>query len=372
MNSEAVFFFIKSDVVILGMARKKDKMNVKGVALFLVGTVMLISFGFYAFQIVYSPNILVERESRVVIIPRDADFKKVQDILYDGHIVNDLVSFSFLAKLMSYNDNIKPGRYLLEPNMTNIQAIRKLRAGEQTPVNITFNNVRTIDQLAPKITERLSISEDEFNAALVKFLDSNEDGFTSETIVSMFIPNTYEVYYSVSADELVERMRDEYFRFWNEARRKKAEKLGFSTFEISTLASIVQAETSKGEEKPTVAGLYLNRLQKGMALQADPTLVFASGDFELKRILNVHKEIESPYNTYKYKGLPPGPINMPTIQSIDAVLNYKEHDYLYMCAKEDFSGYHAFAVTYEEHLRNARRYQRQLTIEQRKARINPR
>ena len=351
------------------MARK-EQVNTKGLIIFLVVTVMLISMGFYTFQIIYSPNIRVELDSKVLIISSDDTFKDVQNILYDGHYVNDLISFSFLSKLMKYNENVKPGRYMLEKNMSNVQAIRMLRAGVQKPVKITFNNVRLLKNLGEKITKYLEVSEEEFNAELANYLSTNEDGFNSETLISMFIPNTYELYYSISAKELINRMNSEYHKFWNEAREKKANELGLTKTEVSTLASIVQAERSKNEESKRIAGLYLNRLHKDIALQADPTLVFASRDFGLKRVLNVHKEIQSPYNTYINKGLPPGPINMPSIHSIDAVLDFESHNFLYMCAREDFSGYHNFAATYEQHMVNARKYQRQLSIEQRKARQN--
>jgi UPF0755 protein len=196
----------------------------------------------------------------------------------------------------------------------------------------------------------------------------NEYGFNKDNIICMFIPNTYEVYYTISADQLIERMYDEYQNFWNEERKQKANELGLSPIEVSILASIVQAESIKRDEAPIIAGLYLNRLKQGIPLQADPTLVFAVGDFTIKRVLNEHKEVESPYNTYKNKGLPPGPINMPEIATIDAVLNYKPSNYLYMCAKEDFSGYHNFTASYNEHLKNARRYQAALTREQQIAR----
>jgi len=185
--------------------------------------------------------------------------------------------------------------------------------------------------------------------------------------MTMFIPNTYEVYYNVSPEALVDRMHHEYELFWTADRKAKAKEVGLTEIEVSILASIVQAETIKNAEAPVIAGLYLNRLRKGIALQADPTLVFAVGDFSLKRVLNEHKEIDSPYNTYKYPGLPPGPVNMPSIRSIDAVLNYTKSNYYYMCAKEDFSGNHNFTNSYEEHMKNAARYQRALTIEQEKA-----
>ena len=346
------------------MARQQ-KIGTFKLAFFLVSTIMAISFAFYGYQITNSPNILVDKESRVIIIGKDMTFKELQDALYKGGYVNDLVSFSFLSKLMNYSENIKPGRFLLERNMNNMEAIRRLRAGDTEPVNITFNNIRTIQELGSKITKNLLMTEEEFNAALTEYLGTNDLGFTSETVISLFIPNTYEVYYSTTAKDLIERMEREYRAFWNEDRIGKAEKTGLSMIEVSTLASIVQGETMKADEKSRVAGLYLNRLRKNMLLQADPTVKFAVNDFSLKRVLKEHTEVDSPYNTYKYAGLPPGPINMPSISSIDAVLNFESHNYVYMCAKEDFSGYHNFAVNYDEHLINARKYQRQLTIEQR-------
>jgi UPF0755 protein len=195
---------------------------------------------------------------------------------------------------------------------------------------------------------------------------SNKSGLNKDNVLVMFIPNTYEVYYNVSPAALTKKMYQEYENFWNTERKAKAKKLGLTPIEVSILASIVQAESVRADEAPTIAGLYLNRLKQGIPLQADPTLVFAVGDFTLKRILNIHKEIDSPYNTYRNTGLPPGPINMPEIQSLEAVLNYVPSDYIYMCAKEDFSGRHNFTSNYQEHMNNAIRYQRALTIEQRK------
>jgi UPF0755 protein len=334
--------------------------------LFLVASVLSITFIFYGYQMVYTPNILVDKDSRIFLVTRDATFRDVQLALSDQGIVNDMVSFSFLARLMDYDESIKPGRYQLSRNMSNIQAIRILRAGKQVPVNITFNNVRLIDELGEKITRNTSMTHEEFDKALDEFLATNNEGFTPENIIGMFIPNTYEVYYNISGSGLVERMHAEYKKFWNEERKAKAKALGLTPFEVSTLASIVQAENTRGDEAPVIAGLYLNRLKREMPLQADPTLVFASGDFALKRVLNIHKEIDSPYNTYKYIGLPPGPINMPTISSLTAVLNPDPNNYIYMCAKDDFSGRHNFASTYEDHLRNATRYQQALTREQKK------
>lgn len=334
----------------------------------LLFTILLSSFGFYAYQVIYSPNILVEKQEEVLIIPKDATFKDVQNMLYDRDIVQDLVSFSFLAKLMNYDERVKYGRYKLEPNMTNIQAIRLLRSGNEEEVNVTFNNVRLKKDLAKKITRNINMRPQEFLHALDSFVQANGHGFNKHNVISMFIPNTYKVYYFISPEDLIERMHFEYKKFWDEERMAKANAIGLKPTEVSTLASIVQAESIKKSESSKIAGLYLNRLERGIPLQADPTLVFAAGDFTIKRVLNVHKEIDSPYNTYKYRGLPPGPINMPEIHNIDAVLNAEDHKYLYMVAKEDFSGYHYFSETYTEHLRNAAKYQENLTREQRKAR----
>ena len=344
----------------------------KRLIIFLLFSILGISFTFYAYQVVYTPNILVDKEDRLFLVKEGASFKDIQKELHEGSYVQDLVSFSFLARLRGYDDQIKPGRYKLRKNMSNLEALRILRSGTQEPVRITFNNVRLIRELAEKITKNLDMTAEEFEARLINFAMTNKDGFNKNNVLTMFIPNTYEVYFNIAPDALIKRMQNEYHNFWNEERKEKAKKVGLTQVEVSILAAIVQAESVKEDEAPKIAGLYLNRLKKGIALQADPTLVYAVGDFSLKRILNGHKQIDSPYNTYKYPGLPPGPINLPEIGSIDAVLNYVPSDYYYMCAREDFSGYHNFTNSYQEHMNNAIRYQRALTIEQRKAAQNKR
>jgi UPF0755 protein len=338
----------------------------KRLILFLLLSILGISFSFYGYQMVYTPNFLVGMESRILFVKEGATFKDVQDELHEGEYVQDLISFSFLAKLMGYDHQIKSGRYVIRKDMSNLEAIRVLRSGKQEPVDVTFNNVRLISDLSEKITHNLGMKPAEFEAALIKFSMNNNAGFTKDNVMAMFIPNTYEVYFNITPDGLVQRMKAEYEKYWNNERRQQAKEIGFKPIEVSVLASIVQAESIRPEEAPVIAGLYINRLRKGIALQADPTLVFAVGDFSLKRVLNEHKAIDSPYNTYKYAGLPPGPINLPEIRSLDAVLNYSPSDYLYMCAKEDFSGRHNFTSSYQEHMNNAIRYQRALTIEQRK------
>jgi UPF0755 protein len=333
---------------------------------FLVIAILGISFAYYAYQVVYTPNILLDKEDAILKIDSGSTFKDLQKTLHEGRYVNDLVSFSFLARLMNYDENLKPGRFKLKKGMTNLEAIRFLRSGIQEPVKITFNNVRLPSELSEKITRNLAITKTEFEAQLLQFAMNNSYGFNKDNVISMFIPNTYEVYQNISPEGLIERMHGEYKNFWTAERLEKAKAVGLTPHEVSVLASIVQAESVRKEEAPLIASLYLNRLKKGMPLQADPTLVFAVGDFTLKRVLNEHKEIDSPYNTYLNSGLPPGPINMPEIKSLDAVLNYAQTDYFYMCAKEDFSGRHNFTNDYKEHLRNAAKYQRALTIEQKK------
>lgn len=345
----------------------KPEVPKKKLVIFLAASMLLISFTFYFYQIYFTANFLLDKEDKLFVIQPGSSFQQVQRDLVKGGFVNDIVSFSFVARLAGFDKRIKPGRYYLKKNMNNRQALQALTSGRSEEVKVTFTHVRLISDLGEKITANIGVTEKEFYDALDKFIANNEDGFNKDNILTMFIPNTYMVYFNVIPESLIARFNNEYHSFWNIERLDKARALGLTPIEVSILASIVQAEISKTEEGPVVAGLYLNRLKKDIPLQADPTLVFASGDFTLKRVLNEHKEIDSPYNTYKYTGLPPGPINMPYISSIDAVLNYKKNTYLYMCAREDFSGFHNFASTLDEHQKNARRYQRALTAEMKKA-----
>lgn len=324
-------------------------------------SVLLTSLSFYFYQAFFSPNALIDKEEPYTLkIPSNAVFKNVSDSLYNNNIINDVITFSFVAKVMKYQEAVKPGLYTIPPRTNNLNLVRLLRSGKQTPVNVTFNNVRVKEDLAEKITRNLEISEDQFLNLVMDTVYIRKFGFEEETIMAMFIPNTYEMWWNSSPENLFDRMYKEYERFWTEDRKQKAANIGLSPLEVSTLASIVQAETQKADERARVAGVYMNRLKIKMPLQADPTLVFAAGDFSIKRVLNIHKEIDSPYNTYKYAGLPPGPINLPEISALDAVLNYENHQYFYFCAKDDFSGYHAFATNLNEHLNNARRYQNAL------------
>lgn len=321
---------------------------------------LLVMVVFTGYQYFFTPNILVEREDTHLYITENTDFPKLLRFVTEQGIVTDPISFGFIAKLLKYQDNIKPGKYLLRKNMTNIDAVRYLRKGISEIEKIQFNQARLPENVAGRICNQLQAD----SATLLSMLKNPElvksYGFDTTTIIAMFIPNTYEFYWNTKEEAILKKMKKEYDRFWTADRKAKAEKLGLTPIQVSTLASIVQAETYQSDEKPMVAGLYLNRLRQGIIMQADPTLIFAHRDFTIKRVYNKHKEIDSPYNTYMYVGLPPGPINMPAISSIDAVLNAVDHEYIFMCAKGDCSGYHNFAVTNAEHNKNRVIYEKNL------------
>jgi UPF0755 protein len=293
-------------------------------------------------------------------ISTGASYDEIVENLLDKGIITDLEGFNWVAEKKNYSSKIKPGRYLISNGMTNSSLIDLLRSGKQEPVNISFLSVRTIEQLAGKISQQIEAD----SLQLIQYFTDMEVishyGFTKETFISIFIPNTYQFYWNTSAEEFVQRMAAEFKAFWNEDRLAKAHVMGYSQSQVSTLASIVEQETQKNDEKSRIAGVYINRLNTGMKLQADPTVIFAIGDFTIRRVLHRHLEFDSRYNTYKYAGLPPGPICIPSISSIDAVLNYEHHSYVYFCAREDFSGYHNFARTLTQHNANARKYQNAL------------
>jgi UPF0755 protein len=309
--------------------------------------------GYQLYMYVFNENVKTEK---AFIIPEGATFSQVLDTLETNDILLNYKAFRWVSKKKDYPDLIKPGRYIFIKGMNTNQIVNKLRAGEQEPLDVTFNNARFKEDLAEKVSRYIQADS---LSILQLFNDKKkieEFGFTPETFKAMFIPNTYEFYWTTSADEFASRMKREFDRFWNETRLQKAETIGLTPVEVTTLASIVQEETVKPDELKRVAGLYVNRLNRGMLLQADPTVKFAVGDFSLRRILNVHLETDSPYNTYKNAGLPPGPINFPEVSAIDAVLDYEKHNFLYMVAREDFSGYHNFSRTLAEHNRHAARY----------------
>ncbi len=327
--------------------------------------ILVITSGLYVlyvfYSVVYAPNTdLGDRTETHVYIPTGSSYEDVFNLLIKQEVLRNPHSFDRLAKRKNYPGRVRPGRYLIRHGMGNNDLINLLRSGEQHPVWLTFNNIRTREQLAGVIASQLELD----SASIINVMLDNEImhalGFNTLTGKLMFIPNTYQVFWTISPEQLVERMHREYLNYWNSARLQQADHIGLTPIETGILASIVQSETSKPEEFARIAGVYINRLNRNIPLQADPTVIYAMGDFTITRVLNHHLQYDSPYNTYLYSGLPPGPITLPEPRVIDAVLNYEEHDYLYFCALDDLSGYHAFARTYSEHLVNARRYRQAL------------
>ena len=322
----------------------------------IIFSTILTTGSVYTYQMLYSPNFLINAEDKFIIIKENTDFNELIKKLEDDTLINDILSFSFLSKLMEYQENIKIGAYKVKMNMSNYEMITMLRSGNQTPIKLTFSYARKIEDLAEKITTKLKMSKDD----LLNYLNeniNNYSGFKKTDIISIFLPDTYEVYWNISPEKLTNKMYSEYKKFWNEERLSKLDKINLNQKEAIVLASIVASESRMLDEADRIAGLYINRLNRNMLLQADPTLIFAANDFTIRRVLNKHKKIKSPYNTYIHRGLPPGPIRLASKKYIDAVLNYEKHNYIYMCAKEDFSGYHAFATNLSDHNRNAKKFQ---------------
>lgn len=274
--------------------------------------------------------------------------------------VTDRKAFEWLAKKKNYPSHVYPGRYRIVPKMTTNELLNQLRSGEQEPLMISFNNLRTLNQLAGIIARQLEPDSTDFLKVLTDPLTMEKYGFNEKSFPAMFIPNSYEFYWTTTPGKFVERMHSEYMVFWARGRTTKADQIGLSILEVSTLASIVDQETLHDDENALIAGVFINRMKAGIPLQSDPTIIFAWQDFGIRRVLKKHKNIDSPYNTYKYKDIPPGPICIPSISVIDAVLNYEVNNYLYFCAKENFSGYHNFARTLSQHNQNARLYQKAL------------
>ena len=295
-------------------------------------------------------------KTQYLYVDNDDDIDSVYTKLDSITTSSGMAAFSMLARHSGYGDKIIPGRYALEPNMGAMRFLRNLKKGAETPLHLTIPSVRTMDKLASVLGKKLLVDSLELQKAFSDSATCARYGLDTLTIGCLFIPNTYDVYWTIPTKELLDRMQKESRVFWNSDRQRKADALGMTKVQIITLASIIDEETSNDAEKPMIAQMYLNRLKKDMPLQADPTVKFALKQFELRRIYHEHLTVSSPFNTYRNKGLPPGPIRIPSVAGIDAVLNHASHDYLYMCAKEDFSGTHNFAKTYEEHLQNAKRY----------------
>lgn len=324
-----------------------------------IGLLAILAVLFTAYVLLAPNSHTSGNKSQYLLISDNSTFETVTQQLSETGALRSVFTFTLTAKVYGYK-NIKPGRYEINPGISNLRLVHKLKTGRQSALKLTFNNIRTKEQLAGRLSKQIMAD----SASILQHL--NDSAFLTKyklnpnTSVALFIPDTYEVFWDMDADELFERMNREYDRFWNNERKEKAALIPMTQLEVSTLASIVEEETNSKAERPVVAGLYINRLKTNMPLQADPTVKFAYGDFSLRRITGTHLRTQSPYNTYKNKGLPPGPIRLATASGIDAVLNHEKHNYIFMCAKETLNGEHNFAATYAEHQVNARKYQKAL------------
>ncbi len=301
-------------------------------------------------------NNISEDAAEYLYIPTGSSIDDVERIIKENNVLLNTETFKWVATQLKYK-TIKPGKYRIKQGMSNVELVRKLRAGDQEVVKLSFQNFRLMSEFAGYVGKQLECDSLE----LINKLDSidliREYGFNEENIFCMFIPNTYEFYWNTSALKFIDKMNEQYQKFWTDDRIAKAKKIGLTKTEVSILASIVDQEALVNKEMKTIAGVYMNRINRGMKLEADPTVIFAIGNFNIKRVLNKMLAHNSPYNTYKYNGLPPGPICMPSIAAIDAVLSYEKHNYIYFCAKEDFSGYHNYASNITEHQKNAKKFQ---------------
>ncbi|MDE5708777.1 MAG: endolytic transglycosylase MltG [Alistipes sp.] len=316
-------------------------------AIAIAGSIVLVQF---------RGNAVPERYE--LFVSSKAGYEQLVDSLMPR--IRHRAAFRYYARRLDLAESFKPGHYELEPGMSVIRITRVLKLGLQTPVRVTINNVRTSAQLAQKLARQLDADSVEWMQELASQEQAARIGFDSLTLFSMFVPDSYEFYWTVSPGEFLQHMRREYDRFWTSERDRLRKRSGLSRTEVMTLASIVYEETRRSDEMPRVAGVYVNRLRKGIPLQADPTVKYAMQDFALRRILHKHLKYPSPYNTYINKGLPPSPICMPGKDAIEAVLHFEDHDYIFFCARPEFDGYHNFAKTYTEHLANARAYSAEL------------
>lgn len=330
-------------------------------AIVALGLIGLGIFSYYIYDAVFTPNTAFNNEKATIYIPTDATFQEVKERLEP--LIDDMGAFEAVAIRKKYATNIKPGKYSIKKGMTNNDIINTLRSMNE-PVRVSFNNQERLENLAGRISKQIEAD----SLSLIKaFKDAdflNNHGFNSNTAIGMYIPNSYEFFWNTSAEAFRDRMFKEYNSFWDGERNVKAKNIGLSRDQVMSLAAIVQKETAKVDERKRVAGVYMNRINNGMKLEADPTLIYAlkksKNDFNLviKRVLNKDKLIQSKYNTYMYMGVPPGPIMMPDISSIDAVLNYERHDYIFFCADINNFGYHKFAKTLAQHNRNASEYRK--------------
>jgi UPF0755 protein len=342
------------------MAKKKSRVQlVFFIFLFMVFIGVLV--GYKGWQMVFSPNVrLADKNYTFFYIRTGSDYRTVLQQLAEEKVISNTLTFDWVASLMNYPKSVKSGKYRILNGMSNRELVNLLRSGNQEQVSLVIRSMNSLKDLASLVGRKLEADSNEFYSlvtsdSVLKVLSINQ-----ETMMAMFIPNTYHFYWNSSASKVFNRLNEEYRSFWDDERKRLADSLGLNQVQVSIVASIVEKETHKRDEMPVVAGVYLNRLKKGMLLQADPTVIFAMNDATVRRVTSAMLQTESPYNTYKYKGLPPGPICIPSQMAIEAVLHPNVHHYIYFCAREDFSGYHNFAETIEQHLANARKYQHEL------------
>jgi UPF0755 protein len=332
-------------------------------AIALIGLVVMGAFAFYIYSAMFVPNTSFDEEQVELFIPTGSSYTEVSNIVTP--FLKKKNTFDALARQKKYTQNVRPGRFIIKKGMNNNEIINSIRS-QNRPITLSFNNQNSLRDLAGRVSAQIEADSLALVSRMMDVSTLEELGFTKETALSMYLPNSYEFFWNTSAQEFIERMHKEYLRFWSESRLDKANSIGLSADEVITLASIVYEESKISEEQPIVAGVYLNRLKIGMPLQADPTVKFAAYQLPkyentvIRRVLNEHKKIDSPYNTYKYPGLPPGPIAMPDLSAIEAVLNHENHKYLYFAADPERLGYHKFARSLTEHNRNARAYQNYL------------
>ena len=327
-----------------------------------VALLLAVNIGIVAGCIVikqYRYDAFAERDI-TLYVGREFTADSIFDHLAGSVRARSLNRLERLVRTKGFPDPARTGAYLITHEMSVVDVYDLLTTGSPAPVCVTFNNLRTVEDFAESMARQLLPEKEEFLTLLTDTAFCHEKGFTTASVAAMLLPDSYEVYWNTSARRLLDRMAREYNYYWSEERLRRAASIGLTPVEVATLAAIVEEETNVADELPVVAGLYINRLRRGIPLQADPTVKFAVGDPALKRILRKHLEVESPYNTYKYAGLPPGPIRIASKRAIEAVLDYRQHNYIYMCAKEDLSGRHNFASTLAEHNRNAARYHRAL------------
>jgi len=334
-------------------------MNVKKIVLIII-SLAIILIGIFAWQWYYKvfkqPLVKLDRNYTILYIPTHSNYQNVVELLYKQNIIKDTSLFNQFAGLKNYPERVKPGRYKIENGLSANALINKLRSGNQLPVKLTFNNIRFLPKLAGIVGNKLELDSAELMELLKDPVFLEKYNLEPRTIISLFLPNTYEFFWNTNAVEFMDRMKKEHDKFWNQERVNKATAIGLNPLKVNILASIIQEETNKKDEMSRMAGVLINRLNRGMKLEADPTARFAHGDFSINRVLKEYTKIESPYNTYWVTGLPTGPITMAEPSTIDAVLHYEKHHYLFYCAKADGSGYHAFARTNSQHNRNARAY----------------